>query len=147
MFSRIPLRRLYSTVQPKRTPSYKVLLQIPVFKSLFLTLVFGTTVVEATKNRKEIEALRAAYEAKFAILRDVTAKLNNKEPVDVAQELRIANAMTKNKYNSVTDVELDEQFEDFLKMAETDFEMEAEQIQPVKSTTSTASTAKSTQFL
>lgn len=147
MFSRIPLRRLYSTVQPKRTPSYKVLLQTPVFKSLFLTLVFGTTVVEATKNRKEIEALRAAYEAKFAILRDVTAKLNNKEPVDVAQELRIANAMTKNKYNSVTDVELDEQFEDFLKMAETDFEVEAEQIQPVKSTASTASTAKSTEFL
>lgn len=78
--------------------------------------------VEATKNRREIENLKAAYEAKFTILREITQKLKNKEPVDVAQELRIANAMTRNKYNSATDVELDEQFESFLRMAEEDFE-------------------------
>lgn len=111
------LRRAYS-IQPRKKPRFSDLLATPVVKSIFLTLLFGSMVVETTKNRKEIEALRAAYEAKFRILEDITAKIRAKEPVDVAHELKIANAITRNKYNSVTDVELDEQFEEFLKMAE-----------------------------
>lgn len=53
--------------------------------------------------------------------------------MDVAQEIRIANAITRHKYNSVTDVEIDEQFEEFLKMAEentTDSEPSASSTQP-----------------
>lgn len=78
--------------------------------------------MDATKNRKEIEALRAAYETKFRILEDITTRVRNKEPVDVALELKVANAITRNKYNSVTDVELDDQLEEMLKMAEEEEE-------------------------
>lgn len=110
--------RLYSTVEPRPKPTWRQLLRPLVFKLLFLTFVFGSAVVDATRARKELEGLKAAYEAKFRIIKDVTAKIKNREPVDVALELRIANAITRNKYNSVTDVEMDEQFEDFLKMAD-----------------------------
>lgn len=74
--------------------------------------------MEATRGRKELESLKGAYEAKFRILEDVTSKVRRREPVDVAQELRIANSITRHKYNSVTDVEMDEQFEEILRMAD-----------------------------
>ncbi|SGZ46785.1 CIC11C00000004384 [Sungouiella intermedia] len=122
---RRPLRveniRRYS-IQPRAKPSYRDLISGPVAKSLFLTIVFGSVLVDATKNRKEIEALRAAYETKFRILEDITTRVRNKEPVDVALELKVANAITRNKYNSVTDVELDDQLEEMLKMAEEEEE-------------------------
>lgn len=111
-------RRAYTTVQPRARPTWRDLLLPLVFKSLFLTLVFGSVVVEATRGRKELEALKGAYEAKFRILEDVTGKVRRREPVDVAQELKIANAITRHKYNSVTDVEMDEQFEEILRMAD-----------------------------
>lgn len=114
--------RRSSTIHPRRRPSYRDLFSGPVAKSLFLTVVFGSVMVDATRNRKEIDALRAAYETKFLILQDITHKIRNKEPVDVAQELKVANAITRNKYNSVTDVELDDQLEEFLKMAEEEEE-------------------------
>lgn len=76
--------------------------------------------VDATKNRKEMEALRAAYDTKFRILSDITEKVRNRVPVDVAQELKVANAITRNKYNSVTDVELDDQLEEILRLAESE---------------------------
>ncbi|SGZ50196.1 CIC11C00000001955 [Sungouiella intermedia] len=122
---RRPLRveniRRYS-IKPRAKPSYRDLISGPVAKSLFLTIVFGSVLVDATKNRKEIEALRAAYETKFRILEDITTRVRNKEPVDVALELKVANAITRNKYNSVTDVELDDQLEEMLKMAEEEEE-------------------------
>lgn len=105
-------------MQPRARPTWRDLLLPLVFKSLFLTLVFGSVVVEATRGRKELEALKGAYEAKFRILEDVTGKVRRREPVDVAQELKIANAITRHKYNSVTDVEMDEQFEEILRMAD-----------------------------
>ncbi|PVH13631.1 uncharacterized protein CXQ87_001740 [Candidozyma duobushaemuli] len=111
-------RRAYTTVQPRARPTWRDSLSPSVFKSLFLTLVFGSVVVEATRGRKELEALKGAYEAKFRILEDVTGKVRRREPVDVAQELKIANAITRHKYNSVTDVEMDEQFEEILRMAD-----------------------------
>ena len=111
-------QRAYTTVQPRRSPRFRELVRVPVFKTLFLTIVFGSVVVESTRGRKDIEALRAAYGAKFRILREVAQKIANREPVDVAQELSIANSITRNKYNSVTDVELDAQLDAFLKLVE-----------------------------
>lgn len=105
-------------MQPRARPTWRDLLLPLVFKSLFLTLVFGSVVVEATRGRKELDALKGAYEAKFRILEDVTGRVRRREPVDVAQELKIANAITRHKYNSVTDVEMDEQFEEILRMAD-----------------------------
>lgn len=116
--------RRSSTIHPRRKPTYRDLISGPVAKLLFLTVVFGSVMVDATRNRKEIEALSAAYETKFRILREITTKIKNKEPVDVALELKVANAITRNKYNSVTDVELDDQLEIFLKMAEEPLDLE-----------------------
>lgn len=145
--AQIGLKRLYSSVQPRPKPTWRDLLLPFVFKSLFLTLVFGSVVVDATRARKELEALKAAYEAKFKILEEVTRKVKAREPVDVAQELRIANALTRHKYNSVTDVELDEQFEELLRMAED--QPEEVEVAPVLPAPSTASTEvlKSDKFL
>lgn len=111
--------RAYS-VTIKKTPTFRDLFQTPVFKTLFLSLVFGSAVVECTRNRKEIEGLQAAYRAKNNVLRDVTQKILERKPVDVVLELNVANSMTRNKYHSVTDVLLDDHFEDFLKMADND---------------------------
>lgn len=119
-------KRAYSTLKPRKTPSFRELTRAPVFKTLFLTIIFGSVVVESTRSRKDIEALRAAYDAKFRILREVTQKIKNKEPVDVAQELSIANSITRNKYNSVTDVQLDEQLEAFLKLVDEPESTESE---------------------
>ncbi|GEQ66721.1 hypothetical protein JCM33374_g384 [Metschnikowia sp. JCM 33374] len=115
-------RRLYSTVyssvKVKKTSSVRDLFYTPVFKSLLLTLVLGSAAVEATKNRKELESLQAAYEAKFGVLESATERIRRREPVDIAAEIKLANSLTRNKYNSLTDLHLDEQFESFLKMAE-----------------------------
>lgn len=111
-------RRTLSTAQVRKPVTFRDLLKTPVLKTLFLTFVFGSAVVESSNARKEIESLKAAYEVKFRILRDVTQKIKNKEPVNVAQELNIANSMTRNKYNSVTDLEVDDQFEAFLNTLE-----------------------------
>lgn len=135
--ARILQSRAYATVLPRRTPSFRELTRAPVFKTLFLTIVFGSVVVESTKSRKEIEALKTAYEAKFRIIEDVTRKIRNKEPVNVAQELSIANSITRNKYNSVTDVELDEQFEAFLKLVDEQDDLEQLTAQPVEASKQT----------
>lgn len=111
---------VYSTVKVQKGTSVRDLFYNPVFKSLFLTLVLGSAVVEATKNRKELDALRAAYEAKFGVLENAIERIRRREPVDMAAELRLANSLTRNKYNNVTDVHLDDQFEAFLKLAEND---------------------------
>lgn len=125
MFSRLHAlrsQRLYS-VKVKKTPTFRDLFHTPVFKTLFLTLVFGSVVVECTKNRKDIEGLQAAYGAKNKVLREVTQKVRNKEAVDVALEVNVANSMTRNKYNSVTDVQLDQSLDSFLKMADEDLDL------------------------
>lgn len=113
-------RRIFwrSYVTPQAKPLLRDQFRGPVFKTLFLTVVFGSVVVDSTRRRKELENLRSLYDAKFQILRDVTEKIKARVPVDVTQELRIANAITKNKFISATDVELDELLEDFLKYAE-----------------------------
>lgn len=116
--------RRSSTIHPRAKPSYRDLILGPVAKSLLLTMVFGLVVVEATRTRKDTEALRGAYATKFQLLREATEKIRARQPVDLALELKIANAITRNKYNSVTDVELDEQLEEFLKMAEDETEVE-----------------------
>lgn len=113
-------RRAYSTIKPRARPSWRDLISGSVAKSLGLTIVFGSFVVEATQNRKDLDDLRGAYATRFEILRDITEKVRNKQQVDVAQELRVADAVTRNKYRSATDVELDTQLEDFLRMTDLD---------------------------
>ncbi|KAK6455481.1 uncharacterized protein RJT20DRAFT_47550 [Scheffersomyces xylosifermentans] len=111
----------------KRTrPRVRDLVRTPVFKSIFLTLVFGSAVVDLMKNRKEFEGLVNAHEAKFTILEEIIEKLKKDQSVDITRDLKIANTLTRNKYNTVTDIELDEQLENFLKMAEAELETDLE---------------------
>lgn len=66
---------------------------------------------------------------KFEILEDLIAKLERNEKVDIAQELKLANSFTENKYNSRTDVEVDEQLDQFLKQVADEVEKEDQQVQ------------------
>lgn len=113
-------RKTYSTAQATagRKLRFRDLLKTPVFKSVLLTMLFGSTVIDFMKKRKEYEALISTYETRFDILNGIIAKLKKGETVDLNQELNIANSLTRHKYNTVTDVELDEQLNEFLKLAE-----------------------------
>lgn len=113
------LRRAY-LIQPRPKPTWRDALLAPIVKSIALTLLFGSVVLDATKKRKDLEALESAYAARFKILHSVNARLRNKEPVDVVAELRIADAITRNRYTLVSDVELEEQVEDFFKFDSVD---------------------------
>ena len=73
-------------------------------------------------SRKNLETLSKSYNLKFEILEDLIAKLERNEKVDIAQELKLANSFTENKYNSRTDVEVDEQLDQFLKQVADEVE-------------------------
>lgn len=117
MALRVLSTRLYSSVAPQRSPGIREMVSAPVFKTLLLTLLFGSVVVEYSRNKRELNTLQAAYESRFQVLREATAKIRRREPVDVAAELKLANSLTRNRYSSVKDVEMEQLFEDFLKYA------------------------------
>lgn len=119
--------RSYSaTASSSGRPSYRDLLRTPVFKSIFLTVVFGLAVIELMRNRKDLEELVGAHEAKFALLNELKAKLRRGDHVDVVLELKMANNLTKYRYNTVTDIQLDEKLNALLKMADEDDVREGE---------------------
>lgn len=100
--------------------------QMPLIKSMVLTVVFGSAVVETTKNRKELDGFRKTYEFRFSVLQEIIGRLERDEPVDIQQELKVVNTLTKHRYNTATDIELDEQLEHFLKQVESEIESEIE---------------------
>lgn len=122
--------RFSSTAAPRK-PSVKDLFKAPIVKSVFLTVLFGTAVVELIKQRRDLENLKLAHKSKFAIYEDVIAKLQRGEKVDLAHDLKIANTLTKNKYNDVSDIELDEQLGDLLSFVDEEEEEEVRSI-PLK---------------
>lgn len=122
MFRRTCVRFNSTLVKPRPRPTWRSNLSAPLFKSLMLTLVFGSAVVEASKRRKELESLENAYETRFSILNDTIKKLRLGLPVNVSEEIKVANAITRNKYSSISDVELDDQFNELLQLAESQVE-------------------------
>ncbi|KAG7660697.1 uncharacterized protein J8A68_005814 [[Candida] subhashii] len=102
----------------KKRSTFRDLMKKPIFKTLILTLIFTSVTLELVKQRKELESLTGSYTRKFSVLTNIINKLNNNETVDIVKELQFANAFTKYKYNSITDIELDEQLEAFLKLAD-----------------------------
>ncbi|ODV78213.1 uncharacterized protein CANTADRAFT_36089, partial [Suhomyces tanzawaensis NRRL Y-17324] len=100
-------------------PTFRDLLKTPVFKSLFLTFVFGTVVVDVMKGRRALEEIKSNHEAKFGILEDVIAKLKNGEKVDIARELKLAKTLST-KEQRENDIEVDEQIENWFKMLDND---------------------------
>lgn len=103
-------------IQPTMTGRIRDFFRTSTAKSVFLTFVFGTVVVEAMKNRKELEDLNETYKAKFSVLQDTIEKLEQGKQVDVPAELKLANALTRNKFNTTNEVDVDEQWTQFVKM-------------------------------
>lgn len=120
--------RFNSTVQVPRTTLGRIreLFKSPTLKSVFLTFVFGTVVVETMKGRKELEQLELRYKAKFGILEEAIERLKQGDQIDISKELKLANTLTKGKYNVVTDIELDDELEEFLKVFEVKKEVTKE---------------------
>lgn len=107
--------------------TFKDLVRTPVVKSVFYTVIFGSVVVEFMRARKEHESLIATYDSKFFILRNIIDKLEKGEAIEIGQELKMANTLTKHKYNTVTDIELDNQLDEFLKLADEEPKKEVKQ--------------------
>lgn len=135
----------------------KDLFKTPIFKSVLYTVAFGAAVLEFMKSRKETENLVATYNSKFNILHEIIDKLKKGEHVDINQELKIANTLTRYKYNTVTDIEIDEQLDKFLRLADQaddeKVEINNESIQETKQNTTSRpqikakNDYKSTKFL
>ncbi|CUM46117.1 uncharacterized protein AC631_01420 [Debaryomyces fabryi] len=106
--------------QIRKKPTFRDLVKAPIFKSIFLTIVFGTAIVGLIDSRRELETLEQTYDSKFVILEEIISKLERGENVDIHRELKLVNKLTKNKYNTVTDIELDEQLDEILKMTESE---------------------------
>lgn len=113
--------------QGRHQATYKNLLKAPAVKSLMLTLVFGTSVVEFMKKKRDLEALDHIYNAKINILEDIISRLVKNEKVDIQKELRIINSMTKYKYNTSTDIDIDEGLEKWLQQEDKTTLKEAEE--------------------
>lgn len=115
-------------IRHKSSVSYRQLFKQPIFKSIFLTLVFGSVTIDFMRNKKNLEQLENTYNSKIMILQDIVRKLENGENLDITKELQLANALTRNSYNSVTDIEFDEQLEKFILQAGEDFDPKSEKI-------------------
>ncbi|CUM63591.1 uncharacterized protein PRCAT00001171001 [Priceomyces carsonii] len=101
-------------VNESKKQTVRSLFRQPIFKSIFLTIVFGSAVVDFMRTRKEYEAMNQIYETKFTLLKDIINDLKSGRKLDISKELNIANTLTKYKYNTVTDVEFDESLNAFL---------------------------------
>lgn len=110
-----------STTTPRR-PTVRELFRAPIIKSVILTVLFGSAVVELIKQRRELEGLKLAHQSKFAIYEDIIEKLKRGEKVDLAHDLKIASTLTKHKYNTVNEIEMDEQLSELFNFDEEDEE-------------------------
>lgn len=115
--------RYASTTTPRR-PTVRELFHAPIIKSVILTVLFGSAVVELIKQRRELEGLKLAHQSKFIIYEDIIEKLKRGEKVDLAHDLKIANTLTKHKYNTVNEIEMDEQLSEFFNFEEEEDEDE-----------------------
>ncbi|RCK63506.1 hypothetical protein Cantr_09751 [Candida viswanathii] len=97
-------------------PKFYDLLKTPTTKSLILTLITTSIIIDTINSRKSLETLKKSYSLKFEILDELIAKLLKNEKTDIASELKLANSYTENKYNSRTDIEVDQQLDQFLKL-------------------------------
>ncbi|KAI3402985.2 hypothetical protein KGF56_004238 [Candida oxycetoniae] len=118
------IRRSLSTaesyIRPK--PKFWSLLKTPTTKSLILSLICTSVMIELLKSRREVQQLQASYQLRFQVLGEILTKLKNGENFDLKRELHLANIFTEQKYNSKTDIELDQQIEQLLKMSDEDLE-------------------------
>lgn len=112
--SRVATRPLARLLQVRHASIWRETNQ-PLFKSIFLTLLFGLVTIDLMRNRKNYEALESSYGSKIMILEDIAGRLERGERVDITKELRLANSLTQNRYDLVTDIEFDEHLERLVK--------------------------------
>ena len=102
----------------EKRSTLRYLVKLPVLKSLMLTLMFGSILVDYMRRRKELEGLDLMYQSKFSIYESLKQKIQNGEKVNLQLDFRLSNLITKNKYGSERDVEFDKELEDLLSKAE-----------------------------
>ncbi|CAK9436877.1 uncharacterized protein LODBEIA_P13990 [Lodderomyces beijingensis] len=132
--SRILLRQAPSptyTRHIRAKPKLTSLLRTPTTKSLILSLICTSVMVDLLKAKRETQQLQASYMTKFTVLREVIEKLHAGVKVDLSKELQLANAFTLHKYNSKTDIEFDASLEEFLKMADEPVSLSEVQVSEV----------------
>ena len=115
----------------RQKPKMMDLIRTPTTKSLILTLITSSMIIELMNSKKNLETLINSYNLKFEILLEIIDKLNNNEKFDITKELQLANSFTENKYSSKTDIQMDEQLEQFLKEITQD-EGENNQLQQIE---------------
>lgn len=77
--------------------------------------------IDLLKIRRDLDSLQHSYTMKLALLGEIITKLTQGDLIDLDKELKLAHAFTSaTKYESVNDVELDQELEEFLKLAELD---------------------------
>lgn len=102
----------------KNRSTLRELLRLPILKSLLLTLVFGSILVDYMRRRKELEGLELMYKSKFSIYESLKQRIQNGEKVNLQQDFKLSNLLTRNKYSSERDIEFDKELEDLLSKAE-----------------------------
>lgn len=94
------------------------LFNTPTTKAILLTVAFGSIAIDLGRRRSEFEAFQTSQAIKDNVLEQVIRKLQAGELVDIHRELKIANAATRYNYSEVTEIEIDDELEQFLKMSE-----------------------------
>ncbi|CCG23043.1 hypothetical protein CORT_0D01950 [Candida orthopsilosis Co 90-125] len=123
LFRNISIRQNSTTAQSYIRPKPKLysLLKTPTTKSLILSLICTSVMIDLLKIRRDLDSLQHSYTMKLALLGEIITKLTQGDLIDLDKELKLAHAFTSaTKYESVNDVELDQELEEFLKLAESD---------------------------
>ena len=71
--SRVATRPLARLLQVRHASIWRETNQ-PLFKSIFLTLLFGLVTIDLMRNRKNYEALESSYGSKIMILEDIAGR-------------------------------------------------------------------------
>ena len=105
--------RSYSTAVPVYTrPTFRQLLRQPVTKTLVLTGLFGSALVEMVHHKRRLNETTHQFNNKIELLEEIINKLEKNEPIDLERELRLANALTHTKE---VDIEIDDDVENLFK--------------------------------
>lgn len=108
----------FENPQIRKRATFKDLVKTPLVKSIFLTLLFGSAVIEFMKRNREIRNVEEVYELKLQMLQDLADNIREGKKIDIAAELKLINSLAKHNYKSVTDLRFDEGLEQLLKEAE-----------------------------
>ncbi|KAI5962245.1 uncharacterized protein KGF55_003321 [Candida pseudojiufengensis] len=104
-------------------PKFWSLFKSSITKSLILTLITTSIIIDLIKIRKDLTNLKTSYNLKFEILNNIIKNLKSNEvdpEFDLKKELRLANSFINFKQFDKNDLEIDFQLNEFLKSFDDD---------------------------